>query len=100
MAAFHHGCSEAAGEASHPNNFIPNTISVIAGTTIVFVNKDTSTHDINFTSVPSGVTISPNPSPNTSQWTNNMYSVTLTVPGTHVYVSDYQFWMTGVIQVN
>jgi plastocyanin len=89
-----------AGNASHPNNFVPNTISVIAGTTIVFVNKDTSTHDINFTSVPSGATISPNPSPNTLQWTNNMYSVTLTVPGTYVYVSDYQTWMTGVIQVN
>jgi plastocyanin len=89
-----------AGNASHPNNFVPNTVSVIAGTTIVFVNKDTSTHDINFTSVPSGATISPNPSPNTLLWTNNIYSVTLTVPGTYVYVSDYQMWMTGVIQVN
>jgi plastocyanin len=79
---------------------VPNTISVIAGTTIVFVNKDTSTHDINFTSVPSGATISPNPSPNTPQWTNNTFSVTLTVPGTYVYKSDYQTWMTGVIQVN
>ena len=89
-----------AGNASHPNNFVPNTVSVIAGTTIVFVNRDNSTHDINFTSVPSGATISPNPSPNTPQWTNNMYSVTLTVPGTYVYKSDYQTWMTGVIQVN
>jgi plastocyanin len=89
-----------AGNASHPNNFVPNTISVIAGTTIVFVNKDTSTHDINFTSAPSGATISPNPSPNTPQWTNNTFSVTLTVPGTYVYKSDYQTWMTGVIQVN
>ncbi len=89
-----------AGNASHPNNFIPNTISVIAGTTIVFVNKDTSIHDINFTSVPSGVTISPNPSPLTSQWTNNTYSVTLTVPGTYLYKSDGQFWMNGAIQVN
>ncbi len=89
-----------AGNASHPNNFVPNTVSVIAGTTIVFVNKDTSTHDINFTSFPSGATISPNPSPSTPQWTNNMFSVTLTVPGTYVYKSDYQFWMTGVIQVN
>jgi plastocyanin len=89
-----------AGNASHPNNFVPNTVSVVAGTTIVFVNKDTSTHDINFTSVPSGATVSPNPSPNTPQWTNNTFSVTLTVPGTYVYKSDYQFWMTGVIQVN
>ncbi len=89
-----------AGNASQPNNFVPNTVSVIVGTTIVFVNKDTSIHDINFTSVPKGVTISPNPSPNTSQWTNNMYSVTLTIPGTYVYKCDYHFWMTGVIQVN
>ena len=91
---------DGAGNASDPNNFVPNTISVIAGTTIVFINKDTSVHDINFTSIPSGATISPNPSPNTPQWTNNTYSVTLTVPGTYVYKSDYQFWMTGVIQVN
>jgi plastocyanin len=91
---------DGAGNASHPNNFVPNTVSVIAGTTIVFINKDTSTHDINFTSVPTGVTISPNPSPSTPQWTNNTYNVTLIVPGTYVYVSDYQTWMTGVIQVN
>ena len=89
-----------AGNASNPNNFVPNTVSVIAGTTIVFVNKDSSTHDINFTSIPSGANISPNPSPATPQWTNNTYSVILTVPGTYVYVSDYQTWMTGVIQVN
>jgi plastocyanin len=90
-----------AGNASHPNNFIPNTVSVIAGTTIVFVNNDTGViHDINFTSYPSGVHFSPNPSPLTSQWTNNMYGVTLTVPGTYVYKCDFHFWMTGVIQVN
>jgi plastocyanin len=89
-----------AGNASQPNNFIPNTVSVIAGTTIVFVNKDTSTHDIDFTSVPSGATISPNPSPNTPQWTNNTFSVTLTVPGTYTYKCDYHSWMNGVIQVN
>jgi len=89
-----------AGNASHPNNFIPNTVSVIAGTTIVFINKDNVTHDIDFTSVPSGATISPNPSPNTPQWTNNTFSVTLTVPGTYVYKCDYHAWMNGVIQVN
>jgi plastocyanin len=89
-----------AGNASHPNNFIPNTVSVIAGTTIVFVNKDTVTHNIDFTSVPSGATISPNPSPNTPQWTNNTFSVTLTVPGTYVYSCQYHSWMNGVIQVN
>jgi plastocyanin len=89
-----------AGNASHPNNFIPNTVAVLAGTTIVFINNDTTTHDIDFTSVPSGVTISPNPSPNTPQWTNNKFSVTLTVPGTYVYICDYHAWMTGVIQVN
>ena len=91
---------DGAGNASDPNNFVPNTVSVIAGTTIVFVNKDSSTHDINFTSISSGANISPNPSPATPQWTNNTYSVILTVPGTYVYVSDYQTWMTGVIQVN
>jgi plastocyanin len=90
-----------ASNASHPNNFIPNTVSVIAGTTIVFINNDTgAVHDINFTSFPSGAHFSPNPSPLTSKWTNNMYSVTLTVPGTYVYKCDFHFWMTGVIQVN
>ena len=47
--------------------------------------------------VPSGVTIAS--SPNTNTWTNNTYSVTLTVAGTYDFKCDYHFWMNGTIIV-
>jgi cytochrome c oxidase subunit II len=80
-------------------NFEPSTLTVAAGTTIVFVNKDTSIHDIDFTSVPSGAILANNPSPNTNTWSSGQFSVTLTVPGTYTYVCDYHSWMKGTITV-
>jgi plastocyanin len=80
-------------------NFQPITLTVAAGTTIVFVNQDTSIHDIDFTSLPSGVSLATNPSPNTNTWTNGMYNVTLSSPGTYTYVCDYHTWMKGTITV-
>ena len=81
-------------------NFEPSTISVAPGTTIVFVNKDTTNiHNVHFMTMPSGATFATNPSPNTNLWTNNMFSVTLTVAGTYTYVCDYHSWMTGTITV-
>lgn len=79
-------------------NFQPATLTVAPGTTIVFVNKDTSTHDVDFTSVPSGAA-SIAASPNTPQWTNGQWSVTLTTPGTYTYICDYHSWMKGTITV-
>ena len=80
-------------------NFQPSNITVAAGTTITWVDKDTSIHDIDFTSMPAGASLATNPSPNTTKWTGDMYSVTLTVPGTYTYVCDYHDWMTGTITV-
>jgi plastocyanin/predicted lipoprotein with Yx(FWY)xxD motif len=82
-------------------NFEPSSVTVAPGTTIVFINSDTtSIHDIDFTSVPSGVTLPSNPSPNTNKWTDNEFSVTLTTPGTYSYLCDYHSWMMGTITVS
>ena len=79
-------------------NFSPDSISVPPGTTITFVNQDTkSIHDIDFTSQPGNASIAT--SPNTNKWTNNMYTVTLTVPGSYTFVCDYHSWMIGYITV-
>jgi plastocyanin len=80
-------------------NFSPPTTTVAPGTTIIFVNNDTSSiHNIDFKSTPSGATIPT--SPNTNTWKNNEYSVTLTVAGTYNYVCDYHSWMNGTITVS
>ena len=79
-------------------NFQPSSITVAAGTTITFVNSDTTgVHDIDFTSVPSGASVAT--SPNTNKWVGDTYSVTLTVPGTYTFICDYHSWMTGTITV-
>lgn len=79
-------------------NFEPSSLTVTSGTTIVFVNKDTgSIHNIDFFSTPSGVSIQK--SPNTNQWTNNEYNVTLTTAGTYDYKCDYHAWMNASITV-
>jgi plastocyanin len=67
----------------------------------VFINQDpTSVHDIDFTVVPSGVTLANNPSPNTPKWVNNEFSVTLTAAGSYTFVCDYHSWMMGTITVS
>jgi len=80
-------------------NFQPDTVTVAPGTTIIWNDQDTSIHNIYFTSVPSGATVSPNPSPNTNLWSSKQFSVTLTVPGTYDYECQYHYWMTGTIVV-
>jgi plastocyanin len=84
--------------ANQQLNFSPATLSVTSGTTITFVNQDTATHNIDFTSVPSGSTVAQGTtSPNLKN--GNMYTVTLTTPGTYTYVCDYHNWMKGTITV-
>jgi plastocyanin len=79
-------------------NFSPASLTVAPGTTIDFVSQDTATHDIDFTSVPSGSTVAQGTtSPNLKN--GNSYSVTLTTPGTYTYVCDYHTWMKGTIVV-
>jgi len=89
-------------------NFNPASVTVAPGTTIEFINNDTTNiHNIDFLTMPTGATISPNPSPNTNLWTlsstgfpNNTFSFTLTVPGTYTYECLYHAgWMHGTITV-
>jgi plastocyanin len=79
-------------------NFSPASLTVAVGTTIDFVSQDTATHDIDFTSVPTGSTVAQGTtSPNLKN--GNSYTVTLTTPGTYTYVCDYHNWMKGTIVV-
>jgi plastocyanin len=88
------------GSASNQSlKFIPPAMTVAPGTMVVFVNQDQSSHDIDFTSIPSGAAISPNPSPQSSSWSNQALSVTLTVPGNYVFVCDGQPWLNGTVTV-
>jgi cytochrome c oxidase subunit 2 len=89
------------GDHEDSLNFQPASITVAAGTTVIWVNDDTtSTHNVYFLTMPTGATIATNPSPDTKSWTNNMYSVTLTVPGTYTYDCQYHSgWMQGTITV-
>jgi len=82
-------------------NFQPASVSVAPGTTITWVNQDTtSIHNVYFLTMPTGASISPNPSPDTDKWSNNQFSVTLTVPGTYTYECQYHSgWMQGTITV-
>ncbi len=88
--------------ASSSLNFNPSTFTVTPGTTIEFINNDTtSIHNVYFLTMPTGATISPNPSPNSNTWTNNVYSLALTVAGTYTYECQYHNgWMHGTITVS
>ncbi len=79
-------------------NFAPPSVTVSAGTTIIFTNNDTVTHNVDWQSVPSGSTITAGTtSPNMKG--GQTYTVTLTVPGTYNYVCDFHSWMKGTITV-
>ena len=92
-----------AGVGDHEDslNFQPSSVSVASGTTVIFVNDDTSSiHNVYFLKMPPTATIATNPSANSNTWANNMYSVTLTVPGTYTYECQYHSgWMQGTITV-
>src|SRR5208282_5660122 len=89
------------GEHQGSLNFQPSSITVASGTTITWVNDDTtSIHNVYFLTMPAGATVSTNPSPNSNTWTNNAFSVTLTVAGTYSYECQYHNgWMQGTITV-
>jgi cytochrome c oxidase subunit 2 len=79
-------------------DFTPATVTVAEGTTITFVDQDTSApHDVVWDTVPTGA------SPADSQQvmtTGNTFSVTLTVPGTYTYHCAFHAgWMKATIIV-
>ncbi|MDA4134261.1 MAG: plastocyanin/azurin family copper-binding protein [Thaumarchaeota archaeon] len=78
-------------------NFSPATLNVAPGTTITFVDQDSSAvHNVDFTSGPSGAALPPT-SP--SLMNGQTFVVTLTTPGTYTYHCDYHTWMLGTITV-
>jgi plastocyanin len=89
---------QGAGSAAQLN-FSPSTMTVASGTTLTFVDQDNSApHNVYFTSVPSGATISQNPSSVLMQ--GDTYTVTLTTPGTYHYECQFHSgWMQGTITV-
>ena len=75
--------------------FAPANYTAKVGSTITWVNKDPVAHTVVSSSVPSGAgTFSSGP----IQY-GNVYSVTLTVPGTYKYFCSIHPFMTGTIVV-
>lgn len=81
------------------NNFSPSSLTVSSGTTITFIDQDTDApHNIYFTSMPSGASISANPSATLTN--GDQYTVTLTTPGTYHFECQFHpGWMQGTITV-
>lgn len=82
-------------------NFSPSRLTVSSGTTITWVDHDTSApmHNIYFTSVPSGAAM-PSPNPSLNLTNGDTFSVTLTTPGNYHYECQYHSsWMHGTITV-
>ena len=75
--------------------FSPVNYTAKSGSTITWVNKDSVAHTVVSMSVPSGASAF---SSGNIQY-GNVYSVTLTVPGTYKYECSIHPWMTGTIVV-
>ncbi len=80
-------------------NYLPGSIMVATGTTVVFVNNDTSIHNISIETAPSGANFPSNPSPNSNTWVGNEFNVTFTVPGTYSVGDNYHSWLYEKITV-
>ena len=81
-------------------NFSPVQATVVIGVnnTITWTNEDTVIHDVDFSSVPSGSSVTVGTSsPNLKN--GQTWTITLTTPGTYKYVCDYHGWMSASITV-
>jgi plastocyanin len=80
--------------------FSPATATVVVGVnnTIIWTNQDNAVHNVDFSSVPAGSTVTAGTtSPNLK--IGQTFTITLTTPGTYTYVCDYHTWMKGTIVV-
>ncbi|MDA4118840.1 MAG: plastocyanin/azurin family copper-binding protein [Thaumarchaeota archaeon] len=86
--------------ASAGSNFSPAALTVAPGTTITWTDQDSGApHNVYFTSMPSGASISSSPSPTLQK--GDTYSVTLTTPGTYKFECQFHStWMQGTITVS
>jgi plastocyanin len=82
----------AAGSGAPSNGqfCVPASFTVKAGTTVTWVNRDTTPHTVTSTS---GVYDSGNMDGGA------VYKFTFTKPGTYEYVCTYHTWMKGAITV-
>jgi plastocyanin len=76
-------------------NYLPASVTVAKGGSVVWKNNDPVPHTVTATSVPPGATRfdSGNMNPNAT------YTVTFTVSGTYNYVCSYHPWMHGTVVV-
>ena len=86
--------------ASQSLNFSPQTIKVVlnVNNTIEWVNSDSATHSVTFTTAPAGVAASSLTDPSNLASGGN-YKITLTTPGTYQYHCTFHSWMSGTIVV-
>ena len=76
-------------------NYVPVTVTVANGGTVVWTNNDPSPHTVTSTSVPSGAGTFDSGNMNV----NATFSHKFTVAGTYQYVCSYHPWMHGTVVV-
>ena len=76
-------------------NYVPTTVTVANGGSVIWTNNDPTPHTVTSTSIPSGA--STFDSGNMNQ--NATYSHKFTVAGTYQYVCSYHPWMHGTVVV-
>jgi len=83
--------------SNQSETFGPATVTVVVGVnnTILWTQNDISPHTVTSLQVPGGVGSFDSGNLNKGQ----DFSVTLTVPGTYLYVCSYHNWMKGTIVV-
>ena len=83
--------------ANQSETFEPATLTVVVGVnnTILWTQNDISPHTVTSLQVPGGVGTFDSGPLNKGQ----DFSVTLTVPGTYLYLCSYHSWMKGTIVV-
>jgi plastocyanin len=83
--------------ANQSETFEPATVTVVVGVnnTILWTQNDISPHTVTSLQVPGGVGTFDSGPLNKGQ----EFSVTLTVPGTYLYLCSYHSWMKGTIVV-
>jgi plastocyanin len=76
-------------------NFVPASVTVAKGGSVVWKNNDNVPHTVTSTSVPTGASRFDSGNMNA----NATYTVTFTVDGTYNYVCSYHPWMHGTVVV-
>jgi plastocyanin len=76
-------------------NYVPASVTVAKGGSVVWKNNDPVPHTVTSTSVPAGAARFDSGKMNL----NNTYTVTFTISGTYNYVCSYHPWMHGTVIV-